>query len=571
MALVHRRLAIIDLDVRSNQPFRVRDKVLVYNGEIYNYLEVRRELEGLGQVFDTRGDTEVLARALDQWGEAGLERLEGMWAFAWYNETDQTLLLSRDRFGEKPLYLWRRDGGLYFASEVKGLAALAGDWPAVNTAHLMRYLINGYKSLYKTRETFFGEIEALPPATGMTITAAGQERIEAYWVPRPAENSDLSFADAVAHTRAALIEAVRLRLRADVPLAFCMSGGVDSNSLIAIARRILGCQVHGFTIVNTDARYEEQELVNLAVQALDIQHTPICLSQENFLDNLRGLIQLHDAPVYTISYYVHWQLMQAIAAQGYKVTISGTGADELFTGYYDHHNLYLCEVSQDRILHEQALAAWREHQAGIVRNPFLQDPDLFCKHPNFRDHIYLDNTRFAGWLHQPWMEPFTESDYGAGLLRNRMLNELFAESVPVILHEDDLNAMAFSMENRSPFLDRQLFDTAATIPVRHLIQDGRAKAVLRAAMRGLVPDAILDNRRKVGFNAPLLELLDVHDTAVKACLLDHGPIYDIVNKMAIEALLKQPVLPNSLSKFLFYFINMKLFLEIQSSLQGKPA
>jgi len=561
VALVHRRLAILDLHTRSDQPFTFEETVLAFNGEIYNYLEIRDTLQALGHRFHTTGDTEVLAHALREWGEGAFDRLEGMWALAWYDQRLGRLLLSRDRFGEKPLYLWQREGTLYFASEVKGLAALAGVWPSINDAHLLRYLINGYKSLYKTTETFYREVEELPVGTSLAAADGQIDRPRRYWTAAVAADETWSYADAVAAVREAVIDAVRLRLRSDVPLAFCMSGGVDSNTLIATAQRVLGCDVHGFTIVNTDARYDEQELVEEAVRRLGIRHTPIVLESRGFLDALRRLVAAHDAPVYTISYYVQWQLMAAIAAEGYKVTISGTGADELFTGYYDHHNLYLYEMRHDPARHAAALAAWRTHQAGIVRNPFLQDPDLFLKDPTVRDHIYLKNDVFAAWLYRPWHEPFVEVDYGCGLLRNRMLNELFAEAVPVVLHEDDLNAMSFSMENRSPFLDRRLFETAYRVPVRHLVQDGRAKAVLRDAMRGIVPDAVLDSRRKVGFNAPILDLLDARDPAVRAALLDDSPIFDLVRKDKIEALLDAPDLENSASKALFSFVNMKMFLE----------
>ena len=561
VALVFRRLAIIDLDPRSDQPFEHDGGMLVFNGEIYNYLELRQELQSLGHRFRTQGDAEVIVHALRQWGPDACDRFEGMWAFAWYDTRDGSLLLSRDRFGEKPLFLWRRDGGIYFSSEVKAIAALAGRWPDIDRGHLVRYLINGYKALYKVRDTFFEGIEELPAGSLMRVTASGEVSTRRYWTPSFEERESMTYDDAVGATREALIEAVRLRMRADVPLAFCMSGGVDSNSLIAIARRVLGCDVHGFTILNTDSRYEESALVEAAVQELGVRHTGVPLSQRDFLPNLRALVAAHDAPVYTISYYVHWQLMRAIAEAGYKVTISGTGADELFTGYYDHHNLYLYEVAGDPALHARSLAAWREHQSHRVRNPFLQDPDLYLKDPAFRGHIYLQNDVFASWMREPWSEPFTEVDYGAGLLRNRMLNELFAEAVPVILHEDDLNAMYFSMENRSPFLDRRLFEVAYSIPRRHFIRDGMAKAVLRDAMRGIVPDAVLDSRRKVGFNAPILDLLDVDDPQVREFLLDDGPVYEIVDRAKVEALLRQKELPNSVSKFLFYFVNMKLFLE----------
>lgn len=560
VALVHRRLAIIDLDERSNQPFRLRDKVLVYNGEIYNYLEVRRELEGLGQIFQTSGDTEVLARALDQWGEAGLDKLEGMWAFAWYDQGSGELLLSRDRFGEKPLYLWEQDSGLYFASEVKGLAALAGTWPGINENHLLRYLVNGYKALYKTRETFFRGVEELPAGTCLRFAPDHRGKPRSYWTMKLREDPALSYRDAVAMTREALINSVRLRMRSDVPLAFCMSGGVDSNSLISVASRVLGCDVHGFTIVNTDARYEEQGLVDQAVRELGIQHTPIPLSKENFLPNMRRLVSVHDAPVYTISYYVHWLLMEQVRESGYKISISGTGADELFSGYYDHHLLYLASIYGDKKLYNKSRENWLKHVAPIVRNQYLQDPERFVNEPGFRDHIYSGKD-FTDRLHKSFFEPFQEKEYPVSLLRKRMLNELFDEVIPVILHEDDANAMDHSIENRSPFLDRNLFETSLKFPTRHLVQEGKAKSVLRESMRGIVPDAILDCRRKVGFNAPIEDLLDVQDSNVREQLLDNSSVFEIVNRHAIECLLKQKNIPNSESKFLFSFLGVKLFLE----------
>ena len=565
VALVHRRLSIIDLDNRSNQPFTYEGTVLVFNGEIYNYMEIRKQLKELGHVFKTFGDTEVLAHALHQWGQDALEKLEGMWAFAWYNEESGTMLLSRDKFGEKPLYVWSKNDGLYFASEVKGLAAIANDSPKANENHLIRNLVNGYKSLYKTNETFFLEVRELPPGTCLKIESNGKSFSSNYWKPKLIENNNLSYSDAVDMTREVVINAIKLRMRSDVPIAFCMSGGVDSNSLISVASKILECEVHGFTIVNTDARYEEQLIVDQSVKELGIKHTSVKLNKHNFLKNLRSLISQHDAPVYTISYYLHWQLMQSIADKGYKVTISGTAADELFTGYYDHHNLYLYEVSKNKTLYKKSLDNWNKYQEKIVRNPYLRDPNLYLKDPKFRDHNFMHNDLFASCLKERWKESFVETNFTESLLRNRMLNEMFVETVPVILHEDDLNAMYFSMENRSPFLDGALFDLAYSIPSQFLIKDGRAKAVLRDAMQGIVPNIILEERRKVGFNAPILDLLDLNDPDVKGYLLDDSRIYNLVKKENIEKILKQEHLPNSTSKFLFNFLNAKIFLENQIS------
>ncbi|MEW6664762.1 MAG: asparagine synthase (glutamine-hydrolyzing) [Thermodesulfobacteriota bacterium] len=560
--LLHSRLSIIDLDPRAGQPFRFGSKVIAFNGEIYNYVEVMQSLVPKGRAFRTTSDTEVLVQWLDEFGTEGLRDLEGMWAFALLDETDDSLLLARDRFGEKPLYLYEDQTGLYFGSEVKFLAALTGKRFRVNLPHLYRYLVNGYKSLYKVRETFFESVRELLPGNYLRVSAEGTASAEIqYWVPRWEPAPRMSYEEAVSGAREALIDSMKIRLRADVPIAFCMSGGVDSNALISIAKRIFGYDVHGFTITNTDERYAEQDLVDHAVAALGIRHTSIPVQTGDFLENLRLLIRYHDAPVYTVSYYAHWLLMRSIGEHGYRISVSGTGADELFTGYYDHHSMYLYEVRQEPELFRRSLENWKGHIAPIVRNPLLQDPLAFVKNPAQREHIYLEAEEFAACLTREFHEEFREVPWCAGLLRNRMLNELLQEAVPVILHEDDLNAMYFSIENRSPFLDRRLFEFCYSIPEHHLIRDGFNKKVLRDAMRGIVPDPVLDSRRKVGFNAPIFSFLNVKDRFVQGFLLEESPVFEHVRKEKVSDLLRKDFLPNSESKFLFNFLCAKIFLE----------
>ncbi|MBI5726150.1 MAG: asparagine synthase (glutamine-hydrolyzing) [Planctomycetes bacterium] len=561
VCLLHSRLSILDLDPRSNQPFNVADKWLVFNGELYNYVERKAELSAMGEKFQTTSDTEVLIHCIRRQGLAVLDKCEGMWAFAYYDQADGALALCRDRFGEKPLYYYQDDAGLYFGSEVKFIHALLGRRLAVNIDHLYRYIVNGYKALYKEDKTFFVGLKEVPSAGLLKIDAAGNVSRSSYWRPRLAVQDGMTRQDAIEGARKRLFRAVEIRLRADVPLAFCMSGGVDSNSLISIAKNIFGYDVHGFTIVNSDARYEEQDMVDYAVRQLKIKHTPIPVNTSSFLSKLRELVKYHDSPVYTISYYAHWLLMESIHANGYRISVSGTAADELFSGYYDHHVMYLAGVKNDPALHEASLLAWEKHVKPIVRNRYLSDPEMFVRDRDFRGHIYLDADDFASYLHKPWAESFAESNYAAGLLQNRMLNELFNEAVPVILHEDDLNAMYYSIENRSPFLDRDLMEFCFSIPPRHLVRDGCAKSVLRDSMAGIVPQAILDNRRKVGFNAPIFSFLDVRDPAVRSELLADGPIWGHIRKDKIEKIIEKPDLPNSESKFLFYFLSSKMFLE----------
>jgi len=564
--LLHSRLSIIDLDPRANQPFAIGSKQIVFNGELYNYREIQRELADAGYAFRTQSDTETLLAAIDRFGWSVLDRCEGMWSFAVLDQSDGSVTLCRDRFGEKPLYLHRNSTGLSFGSEPKFIFALLGKQLDVDRDQLYRYLINGYRALYKHEDaTFFEGLRELPAGNVLRIDAAGEESCYRYWNPGWNVDENMAYEDAVAGAREKLIRSVELRLRADVPIAFCMSGGVDSNSVISIAKNVFDYDVHGFTIVNTDSRYEEQDVVEQSVRELDVRHTNIPVDTSGFLPKMRDLVAYHDSPVCTISYFAHWLLMQAVSGEGYRISVSGTAADELYTGYYDHFPFHLAEIHGERSAYEAAKAGWMRRVRPIVRNPFLQDPDAFVKNPDFRDHIFMNCDQFATFLEADWSEPFTEVSYTDRLLRNRMLNELFQESVPPMLHEDDLNAMYFSIENRSPFLDRDLCEFCYSIPTRYLIRDGFGKVVLRDSMRGIVPDCVLDNPRKVGFNAPIFSFLDVQDPEVRASLLDRSPIFDHVRRDKMEQIISKPDLPNSESKFLFYFLSSKLFLEQQAA------
>lgn len=567
--LFHSRLSIIDMDPRSNQPFQIGRKWIVFNGELYNYREIRDDLTKRGFSPRTTSDTEILLAAIQEFGWEVLDRLEGMWAFAVYDEEDGSVTLCRDRFGEKPLYFSEDDGRFCFGSEIKLIESLTGKTPSIDQQHVIRFLVNGYKSIYKEAgKTFFENISELPSASYLRIEADGRRKLHRYWQPQVSIDDSMSYDEAVKGARERLIRSVELRLRADVPIAFCMSGGVDSNSLISIAKRVFNYDVHGFTIVNQDERYEEQDIIEASVKELGIRHTNIPVDTRDFLTKLRTLVAYHDAPVYTITYFAHWLLMEAVAEHGYRISVSGSAADELFTGYFDHHLFYLAEIHSQSERFERAKRGWEQVVKPIVRNPFLQDPERMVKTPDFRDHMYLNCDEFGSWLKSPWSEAFHEQKFTDMPLRNRMMNELFHEATPVILHEDDMNAMYYSIENRSPFLDRDLFDFCYSIPTHHLMRDGFAKVVLRDAMRGIVPDVVIDNPRKVGFNAPIFSFLDVEHPDVRAQILDNSEIYDIIDRSRIESMMNEETLPNSMSKFLFYFISTKMFLEDFASRSG---
>ncbi|MAG26291.1 asparagine synthase (glutamine-hydrolyzing) [Candidatus Pacearchaeota archaeon] len=562
--LLHSRLSIIDLDSRSNQPFTIDGCTIIFNGEIYNYIELREKIKKeFSFVFKTDSDTEVVLAAYLLYGEDCVEYLEGMWSFAIFDKRHKRMLLSRDRFGEKPLYYLETPDGFYFGSEIKFLQALLGKKLELNEQQMLRYLVNGHKSLYKEHaETFYKDVKELPRATNMIVLGDGRKMEHRFWWPSYTPTR-MKIDEAIDGARHHLIESVRLRLRSDVPLAFCLSGGVDSSSLVSIASKILNYNVNTFSIIDDDERYNEQENINHTLADLGCKNTKIKLTPgiHNF-ERLKKLIRYHDSPIYTISYLVHSMLSEKISECGYKIATSGTGADEIFTGYYDHHNLYLCEMRNQPNI-KKILQDWDTHQKKFVRNPFLKDPKLYFKDPSFREHIYLNNQEFAKYLNDDFSEPFVESEYTYDILRNRMMNEMFHEVIPVILHEDDLNSMMYSVENRSPFLDSKLFEFMSTVPTEYLIQNGFNKYILRESMKGILNDNVRLCREKKGFNASINSIINFKNKEQRDYILTDSPVYDIVKRYKIEKLIQNEQFTNSYKKFLFNFLNLKVFLELQ--------
>jgi asparagine synthase (glutamine-hydrolysing) len=560
--LLHSRLSIIDLDKRSNQPFSFNGLTLIFNGEIYNYIEVRSQLTKLGYSFSTNSDTEVLLKAYLEYGEKCVQYFNGMWAFAIWDEHRKKLFLSRDRFAEKPLYYFHDNDGFYFASEIKAIQSLREKKLQINYDHLKRYLVYGYKFLQKTPETYFHGIREIEFASNASVSTDINFNQCKYWKPK-SNVKQMTMKEAIDGSRHYLLDAVELRLRADVPLAFCLSGGVDSASLASIAKKKFNYDVATFSIIDSDERYNESDNIQATVDDLDCNHSKIQLNFENMLERLQDLVAYHDAPISTISYLIHSMLSEKINECGYRIAVSGTAADELFTGYYDHFNLHLYEM-RNHINFQKYLEDWQKYTGNYVRNPYLKNPKLYFENQSIRDHNHLNSSEFSSFLNKDFSIEITESRYTESLLRNRMLNELFHEATPIILNEDDLNSMKYSIENRSPYLDVNLFDFANSIPNEYLIQGGHGKYVLREAMNGILNDQVRLDRKKKGFNASITSLFDFSDINTYDYFLDpSSAIFDLINFSSIERLINSDLTANHYSKFLFNFINCKIFIDQQ--------
>ena len=559
--LIHTRLAVIDLDERSKQPFLFGNYVISFNGEIYNYIEIRNTLIDQGYKFKTDGDTEVLAASWDNWGSKCFSMFDGMWAVAIYDIEKRKLVIATDPFGEKPL-LYKDTGsnGLFFSSRADALSVIGSFAMEPDLVQVSNYLVNGYKSLFKSNRTFLEGVKRLESGHMLIAQGSSVEKLR-YWEPSFGQEQFSTEAEAVESVREALVDSVQLRLRSDVPIAFCLSGGVDSSTLIGAAVKECGVNATGFTIQNSDGRYDEADLVNVTKNYLGIESINVRPDELDFIKFLDTMIEDRMAPVATISYFSQNVLYQKMSEAGFKVSISGTGADELFTGYYDHHLLFLSEFEQSDLDRLLAVEKWSEFVKPIIRNPLLQDPNIYFKNPNFRDHVYYRSDFYASLLTQDWHETFTERHFSSSLLRSRMMNELFHEAVPPIVNEDDANAMFYSMENRSPFLSRNLLNVALRIPENKLIKNGMTKYYLREAARSFVHPDILFNRRKVGFNSSLFEFVDMENKEFTDFLLTDSPIFDLIDRGQFEKYILKGLSLNSDSKFLFNFINAKLFLE----------
>jgi asparagine synthase (glutamine-hydrolysing) len=559
--LLHSRLSIIDLQERSNQPFSIDDYTIIYNGEIYNYVELKKDLEKKGIKFRTNSDTEVLLQYYILYGEECVKFLDGMWSFAIYNHKKNLLFLSRDRFAEKPMYYSVQPEGIYFGSQISFIKGLSKKKFKKNEKKINEFLSYGPKSIFKDNETFYKNINFLGYSENLICNDEKNIKITKYWDPKFKINNNINRKDILTEVKNLLIETVKLRIRADVPAAFCLSGGIDSGALASIATKELNYKIKTFSIIDEDLRYNEEVNIKKVVKDLNCDHEILQIKKDNFLSNLSNIIKYHDSPVYSLSQYLQSCLVKSISASGFKIAISGTASDELFSGYYDHYLLHFqCLQNSDEL--KKHMMAWKKYVEPHIRNKAFKDPNLFIKKPNFRDYIYDHSQTLSKYLISPEKVEFKEKIFTKEHFTNRRLNELFYEQVQPTLNNEDLNSMMYSVENRSPFLNKKLFDFCYSIPPSMLIDNGYTKSILRESMAGILQEDIRTDRMKKGFNCSIKTLIDFNDKNTLEMLFDpKSEVFNFVNINEFKKLFNEDLTKNYFSKFIFVFLSTKLFLE----------
>jgi asparagine synthase (glutamine-hydrolysing) len=561
--LLHSRLSIIDLNKRSNQPFKINNYIISFNGEIYNYKELKKILFDKKIKLKTNSDTEVLLWLFIIYGEKCLDLLEGMWSFAIYNNKSNELFLARDRFGEKPLYYSYIDQEFIFGSEVKFIKSLSKKNYKINYDKINDLLLYGYKSLKKNDKSFFDNIKSLPASHYIKISSK-KFVIKRYWKINTKINYKININEALEETKRLLFNSIELRLKSDVPISFCLSGGVDSSILTSYATKKLGLKINTYSVIDSDQRYDESSNIRKIVNDLNCNNTMIKLDNKNFLPNLVSVIEYHEAPMASIAQYLHWNLMKKISDDNFKVAISGAAADEIFSGYYEHFLLHFHHIKKDKKKYKSDVLAWKKNIRPHIRNKFFRNENLYINNPNFRDHIFDGYENNASLLKNIKLKKFREVNFSQSLYLNRRLNELNNETTPIILENEDKSAMMNSVENRSPYLDSSLVNFIFSLNPSYNIQKDVTKYLLKNSAKEFVHKDILFDKKKKGFNSSIDTLLDFNDDYVKDFILSKSKISEFIDQEKLEILLKKKKKPNYLSKFLFNVINCKMFLDLNS-------
>jgi asparagine synthase (glutamine-hydrolysing) len=554
LAMAHRRLSILDLSEEAWQPMRTADGKywIVYNGEVYNYIELRQELEMLGYRFRSRSDTEVVLNAYIAWGTRAFTRFIGMFALVILDLPRSRLIFARDQFGIKPLYYTLNDRVLAFASEIKALLHVPGVSPVADSQAAFDYLRYAHNDHGST--TFFEAVRQVPPAHSAEIGLDRLEGIrpERYWQLDLSQENDLSYEQAGETLRGMILDSIRLHLRSDVPVGAALSGGIDSSTVVSCMRRVdPGIHLHTFSYVPDGPDSGEDKWateVGLAAGAVLHKTRP---SAEDLLTDLNHLVYVQDQPVGSTNMYAQYLVYRLAKRKGIKVVLDGQGADELLAGY---GHFYLHRI--------QSLI--RRAQFGKLVNFLVGasrvQPEFSGAGALLRATVGMLPAEMASvlkglggwesvprWINRQWLRRQEVSE--DTLYRDRRQSEslraalhrsLMLESLPMLLRWQDRNSMAHSVESRVPFLTPQIAQYLLSLPDQYLISmDGTRKSVLRSAMRGIVPDSVLTRLDKVPFGSPMgawmRQLAPWINRIVHDGILDTIPVLDAAVVKAVWA------------------------------------
>ena len=502
-AFGHRRLSIIDLSDLGRQPMAYRGRYwITYNGEIYNYVELRAELVRLGHQFRSGTDTEVILAAYDEWGPDCVRRFNGMWAFALYDERRHAIFLARDRFGVKPLYYADSANAFVFGSEIKQLLA-QGRAPRANRRAVIEAMLTSLDG--HTEDTYFEGVKCFPQSC-CGYFDLGTNRLTTtryYELSLRPECGSLSLEDSTRQLRTLFEDAVRLRLRSDVRVGTCLSGGLDSSATSGVASRMYHEATRerfiGIHARSIDAETDESRYARLAAEHFGIELHTVAPGTGAFLETISDLVRTQEEPFGSPSMFMGWHVFQEAQARGCKVMLNGQGGDEVLLGYERYFAAFLTSVRPTLVLREMRAQARNSRLS--LREVLLYR--LYFTHAGLR----IRRLKARSFLQPRWQQQcdfsaLRESARAFRDLDHLQIHEIATLQLPHLLRYEDRNSMRHSIETRLPFLDYRLVEFCISIPAAHKIHDGWTKYVLRRAMEDVLPSEIAWRRDKLGFQAP---------------------------------------------------------------------
>ncbi len=529
LAIAHRRLAIIDLSPAGLQPMAIKDRTLwiTYNGEIYNYIELQKELESYGHAFTTHTDTEVILHAYKQWGQDCIHRFNGMWAFAIVDLPNRKIFCSRDRFGIKPFHYYHNGKHFVFASEIKQLLLFPFVPKRPNDRLIYDYL--AFQAVEHSEETFYSGINNLPAGNNLIFDLErNMPAVYRYYEPLYTMNEKITLDEAVLEFKRLLKDSICLRLRSDVKVGSCLSGGLDSSSIVCIINEMLRDQDKS-EIQNTFSSHfdekeaNELEYMNEVIMATNVKAHFIYPSAQGLLEELENLIWHQEEPFGSTSIYAQWCVFKLVNLHGVKVMLDGQGADELLGGYVPFStSMYL----QELLLRKKLISFMREASRFNIpmSDPLMtfarqQISNTLRKAPHVHDIIQAIRSVKANseirqnWLRSSLVKKFDdESTYIANrnklmfekheYLNNYLYRLTFWNNLQGLLKYEDRNSMAFSVEGRVPFLDYRLVEFLFSLPSSFKMRSGYSKYVLRDGLKGILPEKIRLRTTKLGFSTP---------------------------------------------------------------------
>ena len=515
-----RRLSILDLREEANQPMFSpnKDVVLIFNGEIYNYIEVKEVLLAKGYTFNTTSDTEVILNSYLEYGEDCVQHFNGMWAIAIYDFRKQKLFLSRDRIGIKPFYYTIQDDGfLYFSSELKALHKVC-NLTRANTAKVYEYLAYGYR--VNDGESFLEGVNELLPGHNL-ILENGQIRTQKYWQLKPnsfQHEPGLSYNESFVKT---FENAVKIRYRSDVPVAILLSGGLDSSSIARVTDDLIERgelppnDIHAFIASFPGFKDDETHIADEFIKTCKhIKLHKIQLESRNIVDELDDLVYQLDHPLFSFTSVAHNTIMRACKARGLKVVINGQGADEAYAGY----GRYIAGIHLMDLLFSNPAKFMKEFNIFNKRNQFsvsllLSQMAKTTLSPRYASYLRAKhqektidtlNPQFVKESY-PHYKPYYQFRPGNKNLTNYLLDGLINQGLNTILHYEDISSMNQSIEIRGPFLDYRLMEFAFSIPNQLKLDQGVTKKIIRETIGATLPDSITKNPIKIGFSTPFLD------------------------------------------------------------------